>query len=105
VLPDCEGGIEQVIALTAGDGTAVLRVDGWIARRLEPREALLFVAEDAPQRPVLGFAFAADLAEEGAQGPRHLWRGYLAPGGSEALAAVLPAAACRLGPLVAPAGS
>jgi hypothetical protein len=101
-LQDCDGGIDRVTALAASDGTPLLRVDGWIGRRLEPREAVLFVAEDDPQRRVLGFGFAADLAEEG---PRQPWRGYLAPGGSGALAAVLPAVPCRLGPLVAPAGN
>jgi hypothetical protein len=103
-LPDCRGGIEQVTALAASDGAPVLRFDGWIGQGLEPRQALLFVAEDDPLRPVLGFGFAADLVGEDAQGPRQRWRGYLAPGGSQALAAVLPSVPCRLGPLAAPAG-
>ena len=102
-LPDCAGGIDALTPLAASDGTLLWRVDGWIGSRLAPREALLFVAEDDPQRPVLGFGFAADLAHQDAQGLRQPWRGYLAPGNSKAVAAVLPAGPCRLG-LPAPPG-
>ncbi|HKY94054.1 MAG TPA: hypothetical protein VJL84_02060 [Kiloniellales bacterium] len=99
VLPACDGGVERVAALVADDGTAVLRADGWLAGSLEPRQPLYAVAEGDPQRRVLGFGFASDLASDADGEARQAWRVYLAPGDQGPPLAVLPAQSdppCRI---------
>lgn len=98
-LPACAAAVDGVTPLVAGDGTPVLRIDGWVAGRLEPRQALYVVGQDDPQRRLLGFGFASDLPGSDAGAERQRWRAYAAlPEGSPALA-VLPAFAaspCRI---------
>jgi len=98
-LPACAGGVAAVHRLSGGDGQAVLRIDGWLAGTLGPRQALFAVADGDAGRRVLGFGFASDLAAEGDGGPRQDWRVYLEPGAAPAPFAILPtglAEPCRI---------
>lgn len=97
-LPECAAGIVALVPLIAGDGTAVLRIDGWLEGALAPRQPLYAVADGDPERRLLGFGFASDLPGSAGAG-RQAWRVYLAPRDKASPLALLPAGAapsCRI---------